>query len=218
MFFVSWTGLLGLALLVSRGEGQSCLPGVQVVPNLARGRPAFQSSTYQHPKSLVAGKAVDGNCNGNLDGAGSCTHTNGDMEPWWYVDLGDEYAIFAVVIKNRGECCGDRIRGAEIHVGDFVAENSKFNPLSPVHTTLHELEWILWLCCRKLSWPGSHCCGMYSGLYGHVPEAFSPDVSPTSVADILRGFDVCAKLGKWGLYICGRSRVGERTLVCGRQV
>ncbi|XP_062835937.1 fucolectin isoform X4 [Anolis carolinensis] len=129
MFFVSWTGLLGLALLVSRGEGQSCLPGVQVVPNLARGRPAFQSSTYQHPKSLVAGKAVDGNCNGNLDGAGSCTHTNGDMEPWWYVDLGDEYAIFAVVIKNRGECCGDRIRGAEIHVGDFVAENSKFNPL-----------------------------------------------------------------------------------------
>uniref|UniRef100_A0A803TU34 Ig-like domain-containing protein n=1 Tax=Anolis carolinensis TaxID=28377 RepID=A0A803TU34_ANOCA len=35
---------------------------------------------------------------------------------------------------------------------------------------------------------------MFSGLYGHVPEAFSPDVSPTSMAGILRGSEVCWKL------------------------
>ncbi|XP_062832294.1 protein TBATA isoform X1 [Anolis carolinensis] len=37
------------------------------------------------------------------------------------------------------------------------------------------------LCCRSLG-----CCE-FSGLYGHVPEAFFPDVSPTSMAGILRG-------------------------------
>ncbi|XP_042321524.1 fucolectin-like [Sceloporus undulatus] len=125
-----WTGILVLALLSRDGEAQSCKPGVQeVVPNLAKGRPAFQSSTYEYTKSLAADKAVDGNCHGHLDHVGSCTHTNGDLEPWWYVDLGDHYAIFAVVVKNREECCGERLRGAEIHVGDSVAENGKFNPL-----------------------------------------------------------------------------------------
>uniref|UniRef100_A0A803TPM2 Thymus, brain and testes associated n=1 Tax=Anolis carolinensis TaxID=28377 RepID=A0A803TPM2_ANOCA len=37
------------------------------------------------------------------------------------------------------------------------------------------------LCCRSLG-----CCE-FSGLYGHVSEAFFPDVSPTSMAGILRG-------------------------------
>uniref|UniRef100_A0A803U116 phosphatidylinositol-4,5-bisphosphate 3-kinase n=1 Tax=Anolis carolinensis TaxID=28377 RepID=A0A803U116_ANOCA len=35
------------------------------------------------------------------------------------------------------------------------------------------------------------------------PEAFSPDISPTSMAGILRGCEVCWKLSKWGLHTCG---------------
>uniref|UniRef100_A0A803SWG2 Uncharacterized protein n=1 Tax=Anolis carolinensis TaxID=28377 RepID=A0A803SWG2_ANOCA len=45
-------------------------------------------------------------------------------------------------------------------------------------------------CCRRLSWPESQGCCMSFGLCGHVPEAFSPDVSPTSMAGILRGCEV----------------------------
>uniref|UniRef100_A0A803TAW2 Phospholipid scramblase n=1 Tax=Anolis carolinensis TaxID=28377 RepID=A0A803TAW2_ANOCA len=37
------------------------------------------------------------------------------------------------------------------------------------------------LCCQRLSWPESQGCCVFSGLYGHVPETFSPDVSPTSM-------------------------------------
>uniref|UniRef100_A0A803TB23 Uncharacterized protein n=1 Tax=Anolis carolinensis TaxID=28377 RepID=A0A803TB23_ANOCA len=38
---------------------------------------------------------------------------------------------------------------------------------------------------RKLERKG--CC-VFSKLYGHVPEVYSPDVSPTSMAGILRGY------------------------------
>ncbi|XP_066479178.1 fucolectin-like [Tiliqua scincoides] len=93
--------------------------------NLARGRPTFQSSNSE---SRPPTKAVDGNCDGNME-HGSCTHTNLDTEPWWYVDLGIRYAISAVVVKNRGDCCGSRLRGAEVHVGDSKGSSSKSNPL-----------------------------------------------------------------------------------------
>ncbi|XP_066479180.1 fucolectin-like [Tiliqua scincoides] len=96
--------------------------------NLARGRPAFQSSTYPDVISGIAHKAVDGNCDGNFHHA-SCTHTDQETEPWWYVDLGEQYAISAVVVKNRGDCCGSRLWGAEVHVGDSTGSSSKFNPV-----------------------------------------------------------------------------------------
>uniref|UniRef100_H9GSU3 Uncharacterized protein n=1 Tax=Anolis carolinensis TaxID=28377 RepID=H9GSU3_ANOCA len=35
--------------------------------------------------------------------------------------------------------------------------------------------------------PDENATRYFSGLYGHVPGAFSPDVSPTSLAGILRG-------------------------------
>uniref|UniRef100_A0A803SYU5 Calmodulin-binding transcription activator 1 n=1 Tax=Anolis carolinensis TaxID=28377 RepID=A0A803SYU5_ANOCA len=44
------------------------------------------------------------------------------------------------------------------------------------------------MCCRRLSWPESLVCCEFSRLPGHVPEAFSPNVSPTSMAGTLRGF------------------------------
>uniref|UniRef100_A0A803TTB2 Phospholipid scramblase n=2 Tax=Anolis carolinensis TaxID=28377 RepID=A0A803TTB2_ANOCA len=73
------------------------------------------------------------------------------------------------------------------------------------------------LCCQRLSWPESQGCCVFSGLYGHVPETFSPDVSPTSMAGILTGCEVYwKKLSKESLYICERFRVGEGTLVCWR--
>uniref|UniRef100_A0A803TRB9 WH1 domain-containing protein n=1 Tax=Anolis carolinensis TaxID=28377 RepID=A0A803TRB9_ANOCA len=46
------------------------------------------------------------------------------------------------------------------------------------------------VCCRRRSWPESQDCCVFSGLSGHVPEVFSPDVSPTSMAGILRGCEL----------------------------
>uniref|UniRef100_A0A803TPZ0 Phosphoinositide phospholipase C n=1 Tax=Anolis carolinensis TaxID=28377 RepID=A0A803TPZ0_ANOCA len=43
--------------------------------------------------------------------------------------------------------------------------------------------------CRRFSWPESQGCCVFFGLYGHVPEVFSPGVSPTSMAGILRDFE-----------------------------
>nr|XP_060628780.1 uncharacterized protein LOC132773555 [Anolis sagrei ordinatus] len=125
-----WTGLLALALLFGLGEGESCRPGAQdVVRNVAKGCSAYQSSTYQHPKNLIAEKAVDGDCSGNLPRDGSCSHTNADLDPWWYVDLGENYTVFAVLVKNRQDCCAERLDKAQVRVGYSVAANSKFNPL-----------------------------------------------------------------------------------------
>ncbi|XP_061463143.1 fucolectin-like isoform X2 [Rhineura floridana] len=127
---IARTWLLALALLAGRGEAQSCRPELQgVAHNLAKGRPACQSSTLSNPIVGTASKAVDGNCSGEWFKDGSCTHTGWDMEPWWYVDLGGQYAISAVVVKNREDCCGERLQGAQVHVGDSVADHGKSSPL-----------------------------------------------------------------------------------------
>ncbi|CAI5778802.1 Hypothetical predicted protein [Podarcis lilfordi] len=126
----TWTWLLALVLLAGQAEAQSCKPELQATArNLARGRPTCQSSIYPHEIIGTASKAVDGNCGGDWYKTGSCTHTQLDTEPWWHVDLGQQYAISAVVVKNRGDCCGKRLQGAEIRVGDSVADQGKSNPL-----------------------------------------------------------------------------------------
>src|SRR3712207_7898437 len=84
---------MSLALLVSPSlltpGTASSSPLVPVEPqtgetNLALGQPATQSSTgWDSP----AGRAVDGNTDGNWFN-GSVTHTEGDYQAWWQVDLG----------------------------------------------------------------------------------------------------------------------------------
>uniref|UniRef100_A0A803T1F1 Fucolectin tachylectin-4 pentraxin-1 domain-containing protein n=1 Tax=Anolis carolinensis TaxID=28377 RepID=A0A803T1F1_ANOCA len=88
--------------------------------NWARGRPAAQSSTFPQ-RGLVfsrAESAVDGDRDGDWH-HGSCSHTTKEPGPWWSVDLGARLAVKAVVVKNRSDCCSERIKGARIHVGDY---------------------------------------------------------------------------------------------------
>uniref|UniRef100_A0A8C1SNP4 Fucolectin tachylectin-4 pentraxin-1 domain-containing protein n=1 Tax=Cyprinus carpio TaxID=7962 RepID=A0A8C1SNP4_CYPCA len=92
-------------------------------PNLAVGAPAVQSSTYN---SLGAAKnAVDGNSDSNYM-RGSCTHTAGD-NPWWRVDLRKPHKVTRVIITNRGDCCAERIAGAQIRIGNSLAYNGNRN-------------------------------------------------------------------------------------------
>jgi len=73
--------------------------------NLALGKAAVQSSTGY---GGVAGRAVDGNRDGNYF-AGSVTHTGLQFQPWWQVDLGAVGWIEGVGVWNRTDCCAVRL-------------------------------------------------------------------------------------------------------------
>lgn len=52
-----------------------------------------------------------------------CTRTDlngkGTINPWWRVNLEQWLPVSEVYILNRGDCCGDRLKGFEIRVGKF---------------------------------------------------------------------------------------------------
>ncbi|CAM4630528.1 unnamed protein product [Leuciscus chuanchicus] len=94
--------------------------------NLALEATAVLSSTLN---THGAQNAVDGNRNSNLH-HGSCTHTHADKDPWWRVDLGEEYKVTRVSITNRGDCCAERINGAQIRIGNSLENNGNNNELT----------------------------------------------------------------------------------------
>ena len=63
---------------------------------------------------FAASNAVDGDRGTDIS---KCTHTKEEHTPWWRVDLGRLQPVAEVNIVNRGDCCGDRLDGAEIRVG-----------------------------------------------------------------------------------------------------
>jgi len=87
----------------------SAIPG-WLEPMNAMGRTARQSSTTSRG---VAERAIDGNEDTNY-GGGSCTHTGGEDNPWWEVNLGRRHKIEAVWIANRGEGLGHRLNPFDV--------------------------------------------------------------------------------------------------------
>uniref|UniRef100_K1QP89 Sushi, nidogen and EGF-like domain-containing protein 1 n=1 Tax=Magallana gigas TaxID=29159 RepID=K1QP89_MAGGI len=73
---------------------------INFLPNIALGKSAKQSSTKSDHN---ASYAVDGN-RGTTFLVDRCTHTDdGDINPWWRVDLQAVYNITSVRILNRGK-------------------------------------------------------------------------------------------------------------------
>uniref|UniRef100_A0A8C9VPM8 Fucolectin tachylectin-4 pentraxin-1 domain-containing protein n=1 Tax=Scleropages formosus TaxID=113540 RepID=A0A8C9VPM8_SCLFO len=101
--------------------------------NLALKGTATQSSQYN--AAGAAGKAIDGKRNAKFSDH-SCTHTERDSKPWWKVDLHNVYAVTSVTITNRGDCCAQRINGAEIRIGNSLDDNGNQNPLCAVITSI----------------------------------------------------------------------------------
>jgi hypothetical protein len=90
--------------------------------NVALGRPARQAEpTFE---GHAAGKAVDGNTNGDLN-LGSVTHTDFVSQAWWEVDLGESHAVARVAIWNRTDCCSTRLKDFYVFVSNepFVSES-----------------------------------------------------------------------------------------------
>uniref|UniRef100_A0A3Q2P739 Fucolectin tachylectin-4 pentraxin-1 domain-containing protein n=1 Tax=Fundulus heteroclitus TaxID=8078 RepID=A0A3Q2P739_FUNHE len=103
---------------------------LELLSNVALRGKATQSQRYKGESFDfgAASNAIDGNTNPNfIDG--SCSHTASQTNPWWRVDLLDSYTITHIIITNRGDCCHDRINGANIHIGNSLTLNGAANPL-----------------------------------------------------------------------------------------
>ncbi|XP_065935740.1 uncharacterized protein [Magallana gigas] len=91
----------------------------EVLPNIALGKPAEQSSTFN---DYNASYAVDGD-NGTYVGVDKCAVTrDGDRNPWWSVDLQAVYNITSVrILSSRMDIYGrdfsSRLRDVTVTVG-----------------------------------------------------------------------------------------------------
>ena len=105
--YLFWTGIFPAF--------SDSISGTITVANIAMNKPSSQSSDYENNPAKLA---VDGNLDTAMSGK-SCAHTNDDISPWWMVDLGTPSLVKKVYIVNRGDCCGERLSGFEIRVGEY---------------------------------------------------------------------------------------------------
>jgi hypothetical protein len=82
---------------------------------LAINKPARQSSTYS---DAVAGRAVDGNTDGDYWKGNSVSHTDIQEEAWWEVDLETLCQVDFLYLWNRTDCCGERLSDFYILVSE----------------------------------------------------------------------------------------------------
>ncbi|XP_055506279.1 uncharacterized protein LOC129706218 [Leucoraja erinacea] len=101
------------------------LPHFRGKENVAFGKPSTQSSAYRW---AGARRANDGNSDTDFT-HGSCTRTWKSKNPWWRVDLLEIFNVSDVRITNRADCCSDRLRGAEIRIGNSLANDGNSNGL-----------------------------------------------------------------------------------------
>lgn len=79
--------------------------------NLAQSGEARQSTTaFDGPARL----AIDGNTNGDFNGAHSTTHTETSNSPWWEVDLKTSVSIDRLTIWNRTDGSQERLSGFRV--------------------------------------------------------------------------------------------------------
>ena len=53
-----------------------------------------------------------------VDGSLTLSHTNCETAPWWQVDLQKEREVTEIVVKNREDCCFERLDGMKIELLD----------------------------------------------------------------------------------------------------
>ncbi|KAK6326334.1 hypothetical protein J4Q44_G00019790 [Coregonus suidteri] len=100
--------------------------------NVALYGKATQSSLYEFG---MPSNAIDGNRNAIWIG-GSCTHTLEDMNAWWRVDLLKTYKVFSITITNTVDTVPSRLNGAEIRIGNSLANNGINNPRCAVISSI----------------------------------------------------------------------------------
>ncbi|XP_033643912.1 uncharacterized protein LOC117303722 isoform X2 [Asterias rubens] len=92
---------------------------------LSQGKPTSQSSVLiSAGVARESGLAVDGNLSPMFN-ENSCTLTDDEKHPWWYVDLGKEYEIDHISIVNRFDY-GNRLKRAIVSVGNAIYNPNTF--------------------------------------------------------------------------------------------
>lgn len=123
---VTQTGTFRVTVTVNDGtSAQVAFDWFVRRPNLAQGRTATQSSTFE---SAAASRAVNGNTNGDYR-AGSVTHTNSNANAWWQVDLGATNTIDSLQLWNRTDCCQSRLSNFYVFVSTANQSGRSFNTI-----------------------------------------------------------------------------------------
>jgi len=92
--------------------------------NIAKGAKSFQSSEYG---GYPASNAVD-------DNMSTFNHTNAEVAPWLYVDLGAIKDIRNVKIYSRVDCCNGRIRNLKVWLfNDMPPVIGDYNQPNPIY-------------------------------------------------------------------------------------
>ncbi|MFB8438943.1 alpha-L-fucosidase [Streptomyces niveus] len=134
------TGPAALEAVVTGGGGkilQLTSHTEVVLPNVARGRTATQSSTAWDG---VASRAVDGDTAGDYLRDNTTTHTaEPSREAWWQVDLEASRTIDTVEIFNRTDCCAERLADYWVLVSDtpFTSDSLEETRTAPGVTAVH---------------------------------------------------------------------------------
>lgn len=79
--------------------------------NIAKGKTATQSSTAPHSDPEGANGAINGIKTGRFG-----FHTNIENNPWWQLDLGEDYELEGILVYNRLDAAQCRIRALRILV------------------------------------------------------------------------------------------------------
>ncbi|XP_057190779.1 uncharacterized protein LOC130554877 [Triplophysa rosa] len=105
-----------------------CEVEVYGTENLALKGTATQSSTLYDRLPV---RAIDGVRHGT-DTNAYCSTTQHQSDPWWRLDLLDEYEIKSVIITARSDGYLDQTSGAEIRIGNSLDNNGNNNPICAV--------------------------------------------------------------------------------------
>ncbi|CAB9528663.1 F5/8 type C domain [Seminavis robusta] len=112
-------------------DGASCVTWPSCAyENVAECKAATQSSTFE---GGVAWRAIDGHQ--------ALSHTKCEEEPWWEVDLLDDYAISEVILYNREDCCFDRLNSVVIELKDVLGETVQSMQHEPEKEGVIEDSW-----------------------------------------------------------------------------
>lgn len=99
--------------------------------NLAVKGKASQSSLYPGGSPY---NAIDGNRFSRWE-LGSCSHTDGEYDPWWRLDLGKTHKVFSVKITNRVNF-PEQLNGAGILIGNSLENEGNNNSRCAVITEI----------------------------------------------------------------------------------
>jgi hypothetical protein len=80
------------------------------------------SSQYKHKKNKPWNPVKSWNFNANWGkGEFTCMHTKADKKgAWWKGMFGGTYTVMEVQVLNRGDCCGGRLNGAKVFIGETL--------------------------------------------------------------------------------------------------